>query len=103
MSKTTTTDNEKASALHALGESIGFTHGYKTIPNKKMTETQLDEILSLLNAPVNGTPTCYKYVTDPVNELPKLTTIINSIKSIYGFTDQEITDFSKNWINEQGR
>jgi hypothetical protein len=103
MSKTTTTDNDKSIALHALGECIGFTHGYKTILNKKITDAQIDEILVLLNAPANGIPTCYKYVTDPGTELPKLNTLINMIKGIYGFTDQEISDFSKNWITEQGR
>lgn len=103
LSLTNPTDNQKASALHAYGECVGFTHGWRTIPqaHKKITDTQIDEILTLLNAPYNATPTSYKFVTDGLNELPKLTQIINKLKAIYGFTTQEIEDFKKNWVSEQ--
>ena len=105
MSKTAPTDNEKAAALHAYGESVGFTHGWRTIPqaHKKITDAQIDETLVLLNAPANGTPTSYRFITDPVTELPKLQQVITKLKAIYGFTDQEITDFKTNWVSEQKR
>lgn len=103
MSNTNPTDNQKASALHALGESIGFAHGYKTIANKKITDAQIDEILVLLNAPANGTPTCYKFVTEPETELVKLQTVISKLKGIYEFSDQDINDFKTNWITSQNR
>jgi hypothetical protein len=105
MSATTLTDNQKASALHSYGECVGFTHGWRTIAqaHKKITDTQIDEILTLLNAPQNGTATSYKFITDPVNELPKLTQIINKLKDLYGFTTQEIEDFKSNWVSIQGR
>jgi hypothetical protein len=51
-----------------------------------MTDAQIDELLVLLNAPHNGTPTSYKFVMDFSNEYPK-----------------EIEDFKKNWVAEQGR
>ncbi len=105
MSKTNPTDAEKASALHAYGECVGFIHGWKTIPqeHKRITDTQIDEILVLLNAPHNATPTSYKFITDPANELPKLQQIITKIQQIYGFTAQELEDFKKNWVAEQNR
>ncbi|MDZ7878308.1 MAG: hypothetical protein U5L45_11585 [Saprospiraceae bacterium] len=105
MSQTTTTDAQKGSALHAYGECVGFTHGWRTISasQKKITDAQIDEVLDLLNAPATGTPTSYKFVTEPVTQLPKLTQIITKLKGIYGFTDAEIEDFKSNWVSVQGR
>ena len=105
LSGTNPTDAQKSGALHSYGEGVGFTHGWKTIPQqyKKITDTQIDEILVLLNAPAAGTPTSYKFVTDPVTELPKLQQVITKLKAIYGFTDAEIEDFKSNWVTVQGR
>ncbi|MBL7781867.1 MAG: hypothetical protein JNM22_11670 [Saprospiraceae bacterium] len=105
MSATSPTDSDKAASLHAYGECVGFVHGWRTIPqaDKKITDAEIDEILVLLNAPYNATPTSYKFITDPLNELPKLTQIIQKLKNLYQFTDQEVEDFRKNWVAEQGR
>lgn len=103
LSATNPTDADIASALHSYGEAVGFTHGLRTLGNKKITDAEIDDILVLLNAPYNGTPTSYKFATDPVNELPKLTQVIEKFKSIYGFTTQEMEDFKKNWVVEQNR
>lgn len=103
MSKTTTTDAEKGSALHAYGECVGFIIGWKNATNKRISDTQIDEVLTLLNVPNAGKPTSYKFITDPINQLPKLTQIITKLKSIYGFTDSEIEDFRNNWVSVQGR
>lgn len=99
------TDNQKAGALHAIGEGIGFIHGLRTIPqqHKKITDAQIESILTLLNAPYDGTATTYTFVTDASNELPNLTAVINELKAIYGFTDQQIEDFKSNWVSVQGR
>lgn len=105
LSQTNPTDAQKGSALHALGEAIGFIHGFRTIPqnHKKITDAQIDELLTLFNAPQNGTPTCYLFVTDAVNQLPKLSQAINKLKDIYGFSTTEIEAFKINWVNQQGR
>lgn len=103
MSKTTTTDAEKGSALHAYGECVGFVSGWRTVPGKRISDAQIDEVLVLLNAPATGKPTSYKFITAPVTELPKLTQIITKLKVIYGFTDAEVEDFRSNWVAVQGR
>lgn len=105
LSATNPSDAQIAGALHAYSEGVGFLHGWRTINSKFkiITDTQIDEILALMNAPYNGTPTSYKFATDPVNELPKLTQAIERLQDIYGFTDQEVEDFKKNWVSEQGR
>lgn len=105
MSQTTTTENEKGAALHAYGECVGFIHGWRTITqnHKLISDMQIDEILVLLNAPYNSTPTSYLFITSPATELPKLQAIQDKLKAIYGFTDVQMTDFGKNWITEQKR
>jgi hypothetical protein len=105
LSESDPTDNQKAGALHAIGEAIGFSHGWKTIPsdNKLITDTEIDDILVLLNAPHDAPSTVYTFVTDPLNQLPKLQEAIVKLQDIYGFTDQEIEDFRFNWVNVQGR
>lgn len=105
MSATNPTDADKAAALHAYGECVGFMHGWRTIPQayKKISDAEIDEILTLLNAPYDNIPTSYLFVTDPLNQLPKLTQIINKLKNKYGFSTQEIEDFKNNWVAVQGR
>ncbi len=103
LSATNPTDADIASALHSYGETVGFVHGFRTLSNKKITDAEIDDLLTLLNAPANGTPTSYKFATDPLNELPKLTQVIAKLQSIYGFTAQELEDFKKNWVAEQNR
>ncbi len=105
LSATNPTDADKASALHAYAEAVGFVHGWRALPtaSRIITDDQIDELLLLLNAPHNAVPSAYLFATDPVNELPKLTQVIEKLKTIYGFTDQEIVDFKENWVAKQGR
>lgn len=105
LSGTNPTDSDKASALHSIGEAIGFIHGWRTIPqsNKIITDTQIDEILSLFNAPQSGTPSVYTFATDPVNQLPKLQQVITKLQSIYGFSSQDLDGFKNNWVQLQNR
>lgn len=105
MSKTNPSDSDKANALHALSEAIGFLHGYRLLnPGfTRISTEQIDQNLERMNAPVNGQPACYLFVTTPETQLPKLAGVIADLKAIYGFTNQQIEDFRKNWISEQGR
>ena len=105
MSGTSVSDSDKAKALHAYGECVGFLHGWRTIDSnyKQLTDTEIDALLVLLNAPYNGTPESYKFITDPVAQLPKLQSIIEQLQAKFSFTAQEVEDFKKNWVSEQGR
>ena len=103
LSQTTLTDAQKAATLHAIGECIGFSMGYKGLVNNKITNAQIDEILELLNAPVSGNGKPALFITDRVNQILKLQTIITKIQQIYNFSNAEIEDFKKNWIAEQNR
>ncbi len=94
---------EKANALHRYSECIGFLLGYKTISNKTITDTRLDELLALLNFQPQGPKAAYKIVTDPARELANVREVIARLKETYRFSDQEIEDLKKDWVTEQGR
>jgi hypothetical protein len=105
LSATNPTDAAIASGLHAYAEGLGFIHGWKSISQQYriITDTQIDEILVLLNAPYNQDPNSFLFVTDAANQLPKIQEVISRLKAIYGFSTSEIEDFKKNWVAEQGR
>lgn len=104
-----TTSNPPATTisggLHDLGEAVGFTHGWKSIPQsqRRITDAQIDEILTLLLAPAGQEGEMYRFVTDGVNTLGNITDMIALIQNIYGFSNQEVEDFRQNWISVQGR
>lgn len=91
--------------LHDLGEAVGFTHGWKSIPQsqRRITDAQVDEILELLLAPAGEEGEMYRFVTEGVNTLNNISEVINILKNIYGFSAQEVEDFRQNWISIQGR
>jgi len=105
LSATNPTESEIGAALHAIGEGIGFIHGFKNIDPqyRKITDAEIDQALALLNAPASGNATVYKFATDPASELPKLQQLIAQLQGIYGFSNQEIEDFKTNWVSAQGR
>lgn len=103
LSATNPSDADIASALHAYSETVGFLHGWRTQSNKLITDARIDALLALLHAAPGATPASYKFATDAVSELPKLTEVIDELQSIYGFSSQEMEDFKKNWVAEQNR
>ncbi len=108
LSLTAPTNDEKSRALHAIGEGIGFIYGFKTInnPHRIITDAQIDEIMALFLFPTNANPEIYKFVTESFTYLPKLdqyTGVIKKLQDIYGFSNSQVADFEKNWVNEQNR
>lgn len=91
--------------LHDLGECVGFIHGFKAVPatNRIVSDSQIDEMLALLNSPAGADSEMYKFVTDGANQLSKISQLLGKIKSIYGFSTAEMEDFRQNWISVQGR
>ena len=82
-------------ALHAYAEGVGFTHGFRGISNKTITDAQIDSILDLLLAPAGDTPESFKFLND-ASLLNNLDDIIEDIQDIYGFTDDEVETFFVN-------
>lgn len=105
LNKSNATDADKASALHSYSEAVGFMQGWKGVSqnDKSISDTQIDQLLELMNVAPNGTVTSYKLVTEPFKELTDLQIVIDNLKQLYKFTEQDIIDFDYNWVSEQGR
>lgn len=105
LSQTSPSDADVSSALHAIAEAIGFIKGFKTVdPNYRIiTDSQIDDILALFNAPHDDVASVYLFATSPQDELSKLQQIITDLQSLYDFSNQEIEDFKSNWVSVQGR
>ncbi|MEJ1928765.1 hypothetical protein WDZ92_00635 [Nostoc sp. NIES-2111] len=99
------TEQQRGAAMHAYAEGVGFAHGWRGLPTRarRITDAQIDEVLALFGAPVNGPTTSYRFITHTAEELPKLQQITAKLKAIYGFSDAQMLEFQKNWITEQGR
>lgn len=103
LSSAAPSEGYKAEALHQYSICLGTLIGYKTIPNKTITEARINELLTVLNFQPNGTIYAYKIVTDTAGELPRIKEVIARLKETYSFSDQEIEDLKRDWAKEQGR
>jgi hypothetical protein len=72
-------------------------------PFRIAPDTQIDQVLALLYAKPGSTPSVYTLATQPAQTLGNLLQATQKIKEIYGFSEQEMEDFKKNWVSEQGR
>lgn len=93
------TATERAAALHAYSEAIGFLRGFHSTQGTIITDAQINEIVALALFPDDS----YKLVTESFASLPKLTEANEKLQAIYGFSDAEMNDFAKNWVSEQNR
>ncbi|MFN3560519.1 MAG: hypothetical protein ACK4XY_04215 [Chloroherpetonaceae bacterium] len=105
-----------ASAMHAYGECIGFLSGWKAVPanQRRITDAQIDELLSLLRAPFDQTASAQSYLflsnNSATAQLFRLdgrndpnTGVIERLAQIYGFSNAEVEDFRRNWVVFQNR
>ncbi|MBL8632557.1 MAG: DUF4856 domain-containing protein [Myxococcales bacterium] len=90
---------DQSAALHALGEAVGFVHGWRQLPSDRriITDAQVDELLRLLLSDPGTESTAYKFITSSVDELPKLTLTIQKIATIYGLTAAQVEDSKINY------
>jgi hypothetical protein len=103
MTQTELTAAQKAATLHALAECAGFTTGWAGMARKTITGDQALQILTLLQAKPNALGNPLLFLNDRVNQVNNLNQVITLVQSIYQFSNQEIEDFKKNWVNEQSR
>ncbi|MFC5409390.1 hypothetical protein ACFPMF_08740 [Larkinella bovis] len=98
-------DEQRAKGMHWISEAAGFLHGWRMIDagNKKITDAQIDEILTLLNAPYDRSASVYRFITNPGEELSKLSEAVARIQGLYGFTNDEVESFRRNYVNDQNR
>lgn len=99
------TDSIRARAMHAYGECVGILMGWRYIDEslRATTSAELDELLGLLFAPMNGPWKSYQLWQDPVTHLPNVITVRERLQDIWSFTDEEMISFKTNWVSAQGR
>lgn len=102
LSKSAPNVSDISGALHSLSELIGFIKGMKGLNGLIITDAQINEILALANAPVDGTATPYLFVKEP-QSLTKLNSVVTKLQAIYGFTPAEMDLFKRNLVTEQSR
>lgn len=95
------TSSDISSALHAIGECIAFTISLQYMNTKSISESDIQYIFSQLN--YGSSTNINLFVTQTFNQLPKLNNVIQKLKSVYGFSDTEVEEFKKNWVQEQNR
>ena len=105
LSATNPTDAQKAEALHAHSEALGFLLGLYLLPQqfRVIDDSSLELLLTQFQLPVGQAPRAYTLVTDPTNTLPTLSVALTNIKNLYGFSDAQMDDFKQNWVSVQGR
>ncbi len=105
------------SAMHAYGEAVGFLSGWRAVPasQRRITDAQIDELLGLLRVPYNQTANAQSYLFLSTNSAtaqlfrldgrddPNNLGVIERLAQIYGFSNAEVEDFRRNWVNVQNR
>ncbi|MBK8259711.1 MAG: hypothetical protein IPK82_44520 [Polyangiaceae bacterium] len=95
LTKEGATDAELAGGLHGYGETIAFIHGFRMLPQdaRTITDAQIDELLTQINAPVDGDVSAHLFLTDGATHVPKLLSAISKVAEIYGWDAQDIESF----------
>lgn len=81
--------------FHAHGECIGFLGGFKSTPQayRKITDAQIDGLLTKALSPEGGASKIVELKTNTGTAVISLNGALADIKTIYGFTDEEMTSF----------
>jgi hypothetical protein len=103
MSQTEMTEAQKAATLHAMAECAGFATGWINMSRKTMSFEKSLQILDLLQSKPDALGKPLLYISDRVNQVSKINQIITLVQTELNFTNTEIEDFKKNWVNEQNR
>lgn len=105
LSASNPSDSTRGLAMHAYGECVGFLTGWRFITPSARTITtqQIDELLNLLKAPLDGPWKCYEIWQFPADNLSRVVMVRERLQDIYGFSDEEMISFKTNWVVAQGR
>ena len=105
LSQTSVSDQDRASAMHAFSECVGFTLGFRGLELNVsvITMEEVDELLEMMRVPATGAWTPYVFWQNPAISLGDLQRVLNKIQSVYGFTETEMDNFAYNWVELQQR
>jgi len=83
--------------FHSHGVAIGLIAGFKSTPTtfRKITDAQIDDLLAKALLPEGGAAKIVQLKTAPTSSAFSLNDTLASIKSIYAFTDDEMSSFKQ--------
>lgn len=83
--------------FHSHGECIGFIAGFKQTPQayRRITDAQIDTLLQKALLPEGGPSSILQLKSAPATAAISLNGALADIKTIYGFTDEEMTSFKQ--------
>lgn len=104
ISKTAPTDDDLSAAMHAYSEALGFMLGFVDLPTFA-DQAELGTIWNQMLQPNNETGefNVSLIATDRFESAQRNNRALDAIQALYGFSNQEMQDFSFNWVVEQGR
>jgi type II secretory pathway pseudopilin PulG len=88
-----------SAALHAYGEVLAFTEGFRHVPQayRKVTDAQIDSMLTTLRMPPGGTPKAYTFALGTGDSAATFTRVISATVTVYGFTADDVETFKTNF------
>ncbi len=93
------TDADLAAGLHSIGEIIGFLWGWKGSPTEHriVSDSQVDALLTRMLVSPDAEITTYDFVVSTASKIGNLRSVIDQVKGIYGFSDEDIRLFQTNY------
>jgi len=88
-------DAALGNAMHAYAEGVAFAHGFKGLPNKMITDAEIDSVLANFLAVEGQNPESHRFLNE-IDLLANLDTVVNDLQRIYGFTDAEVESYYVN-------
>lgn len=99
ITKTSPTSSDFGSAIHSLGEAIGFTVGLKYAEHTLVPESTFTNVLNKLHFSESGSSDVNSFITNPAVYASDLTDAVNILKSAYGFSDAQLEAFKLNQVD----
>jgi hypothetical protein len=92
LDKATVSDEDKSVALHKLSEAAGFLQALRSVSStrRRITNVQLDEVLSLLRMPTGGTVELHLFATNPTANVDRLAQARSKLGAAASLTESEI-------------
>jgi len=90
---------DQANALHRIGEGVGLLWALREIPSsqRQITDAQLEQILTTLEAKTLAGARLYRFVTDSVSSVAQLSLAVSQIQAARSFSADEINAFKTNF------
>ena len=105
LSKANLTEDDVAEGMHDLSEGIGFLWGLYLAPHQQRiaTNAELATVLNTIYFDVNTSESRLYESWQSANNTLSMLDGVDQLAAIYGFTNQDLSNFRINWVSSEGR